>query len=349
MTELNALLKNMITEKGHITIADFMNLALAHPVHGYYMKQDPFGAAGDFITAPEISQIFGEALAIWCVHEWQRLIRSDQDFILFETGAGRGTLMADILRTAQKVAPDFFQNCQIYIMDISPVLTAKQKETLAPFAKNIQHISNLESLPPLPVLWLANEFFDALPIRQFIKKQSEWFERVVRYDAQKDIFYFDDIKSIHDFSPFSFYELSEESQKFLSAMADIISKHKGAGCIIDYGYFEDAARTDSFQAVYKNAYAPVLENIGDQDLTAHVDFKTLEKIINNTNGLDVTGLLTQSAFLKILGIESRALQLSSQNPEKHDEIYSGLYRLIDHDKMGGLFKVLTFSNSHTTS
>lgn len=316
---------NHIWERGPIGVDEFMALALGHPEHGYYMKKDPFGAAGDFTTAPEISQMFGEILGAWTADLWMRM-GAPGKFTLLECGPGRGTLMADMLRAAAGVE-GFHAAAEIHLLETSPVLREMQGKALA--GRAVWH-ETLEAVPhDKPVIVIANEFLDALPVRQFVREGGRWIERVVDYSGEG--FEFRGEGEIQETSP--------ARAAFISELCAIMKKAGGAALFIDYGH-EKTAPGDTLQAVYKHKYVSPLEHIGDADLTAHVDFQALREAAENA-GAAVSGLVGQGIFLKSLGIEARAAYLSARADEKgRVDIQSALKRLTDSDQMGSLFKVM---------
>lgn len=302
--KLQQLIISEIEQTGPMPVDRYMELCLAHPQHGYYMKQDPFGQAGDFVTAPEISQIFGEMIGIWAITQWQKL-GAPENCALVEAGPGRGTLMADILR-AIKVVPSF--KPEIHLVEISPVLKRKQKEKLG------DGISWHNKIPELdkPSIFIANEFFDALPIKQFIGKT----ERKIVAENGRLAFNL----AVED-------GLVKETCPIALELMKQISHNYAAGIIIDYGYIENR-KIDTLQALRGHNYTSPLENPGDCDLTAHVDFGGLASISEKK-----CQITTQREFLLAHGADVRAKILNKEND---------LDRLISKNQMGELFKVLCF-------
>ncbi len=331
---LEKIICDIISLNGPLSIEAYWNLCLSHPEHGYYFTRDPLGAAGDFTTSPEISQLFGEMIGIWVVEQWQRL-GSPLKFHLVECGPGRGTLMVDLLRIG-KIDPDFIKAANIHLIETSPSLRTKQQDALASY--NIKWHNNISDVPvDAPIIIIGNEFLDALPIQQFIMKDGECFERVVGVEG--NVLRFGLLHSPHPNFPHQegseIFELSVTREIFISDISKQIKIQSGAGVMIDYGY-DEPKFGDTFQAVKNHQYADVLKDCGEVDLTSHVDFGRL-KNISEQNGLSVN-LQSQSDFLKRMGIEARATQLM----HKSHSIESGLQRLIDNDKMGQLFRVMEF-------
>jgi len=339
-SQLTNFIKQLINLNGPISIEAYWNICLSHPEHGYYMKQDPFGSKGDFITAPEISQLFGEMIGIWAIEQWDALGRPAA-FYLVECGAGRGTLMADILRTG-KVIPEFLEATQIHLIETSPTLREKQGEALKGF-QVVWH-ENLKTLPDhAPIIIIGNEFLDALPIQQFMFQDGQWFERMIGVNNNEDmIFGLSPVPCAESISlslrkdgleERVISEISPAREYFILDISKRIKHQGGAGLMIDYGH-DVSAFGDTFQAIQNHQYVDVLKECGDADLTSHVDFGSLKKI-GEIENLSVN-MTSQGNFLKRLGIESRAAQLM----QKSTAIESGYHRLIDNDKMGQLFKVM---------
>jgi SAM-dependent MidA family methyltransferase len=319
------------------SLADLMTFALTDPEHGYYTTGHPFGRAGDFITAPEISQLFGEMVALWCVEQWQKL-ECPSAFTLAELGGGKGTLMADVLRTTQKIAPAFFAAATVAMVEISPILQAAQQQALHPFAKGRWH-TTIDSIPEdTPLLLFANEFFDALPIEQYIKTADGWHERWV--DTTGFV-----VGAVVNPSPLfidaptgSILEHSPATLRIFTQLCERIRNQQGAMLIIDYGYTNHALG-DTLQAVKNHQYVPVLDNIGKADITAHVNFAALNDIAVEKN-LSPT-LSTQRDFLHQYGITTRlAALLKNASVAQQEELMSQYQRLAGVEAMGVLFKVL---------
>ena len=339
---LSDILRQKIRESGPMRLDEYMALCLSHPEHGYYMTRDPFGASGDFTTAPEISQLFGEMIGAWLADLWIRSGRPNP-FTLLECGPGRGTLMADILR-ATKAVPGFNDAAQVALMEISPVLMAAQKAALHRYAPYwIGDISQVN--PASPVFLIANEFLDALPVRQFVKRGVFWRERAVSLGAN-DAFEFVEI-SADDFDTSGFpdgaegaiFETSPCLNQYMKCVLDLLKKQKAASLFIDYGHVKTACG-ETVQAMKNHRYAGIFDTPGSIDLTAHVDFENIVRMAKK-DGLAVHGPITQRDFLRSLGIEQRAhLLCAGADRAQIEAIQSGLSRLIDTDKMGILFKVV---------
>jgi NADH dehydrogenase [ubiquinone] 1 alpha subcomplex assembly factor 7 len=338
MTVLN-ILKQQIAVHGPVDVGTFMALALGHPQHGYYMTRDPFGAKGDFTTAPEISQMFGEMIGAWVADIWMQM-GSPAAFTLLECGPGRGTLMADMMRATRHV-PGFHAACGIHFLEMSPVLKQAQARAMTGFTP--QWHESLANVPSdRPMIVIANEFLDALPIRQYHKTDDGWFERMI--DVQEDALVFVSGAPVPPgwmpVAPVgSIVEVSPARQSFVSDLAGRIAQTGGAALLIDYGHARSAPG-DTLQALYKHTSVPVLEHVGEADVTAHVDFDPLAKVAADA-GLAVHGPVGQGDFLKASGIEQRATILKrNASAEQAEAIEKALHRLTDSREMGVLFKVM---------
>ncbi len=316
-----------------ISIAEFMSKQNAN----YYRKQLAIGT--DFITASEISQLFGETIAIWGMHKWQEMAGAPK-ICLVELGPGRGTLMQDFLRSI-KNHEMFKAITQIILVDINPHLRAQQQDRLAAFGKEIIWHEGLEALPEMPCIIIANEFFDCLPIRQYIYHQQQWCEIMVedhknfKYVATEQTF---EIKANEG----DVIEISEKSIDIAAIIATHLTTHQGACLIIDYGYEEKNRQyVSSLQAVKNHQYHPILTtDFNEVDLSAHVNFTALAKAFENFKL--AANIFTQRDFLLNYGIEIRAQTLFEKTSQLHEKITlaNGLQRLISSYYMGGIFKVL---------
>ncbi|MBK1635254.1 class I SAM-dependent methyltransferase [Rhodovulum adriaticum] len=342
MTPLADLLARRIAATGPITVADYMAECLLHPEHGYYTRAEPFGAAGDFTTAPEISQMFGELIGLWLAQVWL-----DQGapvpFTLAELGPGRGTLMADALRATQGV-PGFHQAAQIHLVEAAPRLRAAQKDALEGYA--VTWHDTVDGLPDAPLFVIANEFFDALPIRQFQRDAQGWRERQVGLvdgaltlglSAPAPLAELD--HRLADTRPGEIVETCPAAAPTVAALATRIAAHGGAALIVDYGDWH--ARGDTLQALYRHAYDPPLAHPGQADLTAHVDFAALARA---ATGLRVSAMTPQGVFLERLGITARAQALARGLTGAALESHIAAHRRLTHpQEMGTLFKTLALT------
>jgi len=344
---VNALrreIERIIASEGPIGIDRYMALALGHPVHGYYVTRDPLGAAGDFTTAPEISQMFGELLGLWAATVWDMMGRPFP-FVLAELGPGRGTLMADALRAAGRV-PGFLEAADINLVEISPALRQSQQAKLA--GHEVSWRGRFEELPPGPLLLLANEFLDALPIRQFVRGGGGWHERVVGLSPEGGLAFGLAPHAAPDLAavPGRDGDLLETSPASL-ALADIMARRLaamgGAALLVDYGA-AGSDLGDTFQALRRHGFADPLAEPGEADLTAHVRFGALARAASRA-GAAVHGPMTQGAFLLALGIRERAAVLSRGRDEAtRAAVASALARLTAPEAMGDLFKAMALAD-----
>lgn len=347
---LEKILIDQIKTQGALDVGQFMSLALSHPQHGYYMTRDPLGRSGDFITAPEVSQLFGEMIAVWAMDLWQQM-GSPAEFILLECGPGRGTLMADLLRASAHV-PGFREAAKLHLVEISPALKAKQKEALAGY-NPVWH-DNLQSVPSdAPMIIIGNEFLDALPFHQLQKTEEGWAERVVEYDGD---FRFGLRKirpellrlipgHLFDTKTGNVFEVAPARQECAAKIAAKIKVQGGGVLLIDYGPVQSGCG-DTLQALRANQFVDVFEAIGHADLTSHVDFEALA-LAARQGGAFVHGPVTQGEFLRNLGIDLRGAALKQHAaPKAAQDLEKGLHRLCDSGQMGMLFKVIGFSAYH---
>jgi SAM-dependent MidA family methyltransferase len=345
-TPLEHRIKALIRLGGPMGLAEYMALALGDPEHGYYMAREPFGAAGDFITAPDVSQMFGELIGLWAVDTWMRLGRP-APFRLVELGPGRGTLMADALRAA-RVMPAFGEALRLHLVETSPRLRARQRQALAPMGVAPHWHDRVEEVPDGVAVVVANEFFDALPIRQYQKAQGLWRERVVGLDAADRLVLGlgaglmtpEEIPPRLRRAPDGVViEVGAVAAGIMAGLARRIAVDGGALLAIDYGYAETALG-DSFQAVRAHAPVDPLARPGEADLTAHVDFEALARVAAAA-GARVYGPIGQGDFLLRLGIEERAGRLGADKDEAtRARLVGEVARLVAPAEMGTLFKAL---------
>lgn len=346
MNALGQRIARLIEAQGPISIAQFMTLALHDPQGGYYATRDPFGARGDFVTAPEVSQMFGEMLGLWIAQSWHD--QDKPDARLVELGPGRGTLMSDALRVIRQLMPEFLKRVEIVLVEASPTLTAIQKKALTDAGANIRWAVQFDAaLADRPLFLLANEFFDALPVRQFVKTERGWCERmVVANDGVLDFALSPEaipnaaIPPNRDGAPpGAFHETSPAATAIVQQIAETIARRRGAALIVDYGYGAEAGFGETLQAVAAHKYASVLDAPGDADLSAHVDFAALAQTAREA-GAAPFGPVPQGEFLEALGIVQRAATLARGKLGSAPEIDGQLERLILPDRMGTLFKAL---------
>ncbi|MDP9126893.1 MAG: SAM-dependent methyltransferase [Pseudomonadota bacterium] len=353
MSELLRYMQTLIEKRGPLSIADYMELTLQHPEFGYYRHGDPLGKEGDFVTAPEISQMFGEMVGLWCAEIWKQMGRP-AEFVLLELGPGRGTLLADALRATAKIS-GFQQALRLHLLESNATLRQTQQQKLAAYSP--VYISDASQLAAMPVLAIANEFFDALPVRQFEKTFHGWAERLVEMESGKLSFATRPVDAVHallipkdlqDANPGTVYEVSLPSLATMRDLGGHVARHGGAALIIDYGYIQISGRP-TLQAVHNHAYVGVLDRPGETDITAHVDFGALKAAATH-GGAHVSGPLGQGDFLRALGVELRAAQLKkTASPAQAVAIDSALHRLTSGDEMGSLFKVMAIAAPGSTT
>ncbi len=341
ISQLAARLAKQIEASGPISVAEYMREANAE----YYGKGDPFGADGDFTTAPEISQMFGELVGLWLTDLWQRSGGRAETVNLVELGPGRGSLMADLLRATEKFgfAP------AVHFVETSEVLRAAQLRNVP----NAVHHYSLETLPKAgPLLVIANEFFDALPIRQYVSTHAGWRERVVARDRGNKFMAMPGTRAVDHMIPVdirsapsdSVYETSPDSSEVLFELTRLLKDQGGALLVIDYGYASPGLGS-TLQAVKAHEYADPFANPGDHDLTAHVNFPEIVNLARMQN-LRVSGPVEQGRWLQALGIDMRAEQLAAHSPDRADDVKAMRDRLVEPSQMGELFKVLALSSEN---
>ncbi|MBO6765911.1 class I SAM-dependent methyltransferase [Maricaulis sp.] len=339
-------LRDRIRQTGPMSIAAFMTEALFDPRDGYYATKDPIGAGADFITAPEISQMFGELMGLWAAQSWMDMGKPGA-FQLVELGPGRGTMMADALRAARTV-PGFMDAAHVVLIEASAALKAVQAQTLGPTGAQIRWVDRLESVPPGPAIVLGNEFLDCLPVRQAIRRGDDWHERMIGLDADEAFVFVlgpplgadaDLIpERLRDAPDDSLVELRPGDRQVVDALAARFAQAPGRALFIDYGPALSETG-DTLQAVKAHKKVPPLEAPGTADLTARVDFESLATAARAA-GLAVSGPVTQGDFLVGLGLEARAAALCQAAPDKRAVFARQVWRLTDPEQMGTLFKLV---------
>ena len=352
---LEAEIRKRIKRSGPMPVSQFMSLCLNDPTHGYYMTRDPFGREGDFVTSPEVSQMFGELVGVWCASVW-RMMGSPENVRLVELGPGRGTMMVDMLRAA-RVMPEFRNAVVVHMIEISPALQARQKQTLGGTDVPIHWHDTFEEVPDGTLIVVANEFFDALPVHQAVRQINGWYERTVELDLYDNLAFgigndplplFEQLlpKTVRDAPLGSIYEWRMD--RLALEIGRRIMPHgrpSGAALVIDYGHVESSVG-DTLQAVGAHAFAGTLSAPGTVDLTAHVDFAALALSIESM-GARTHGPVEQGRFLRALGLANRAASLKSHAPpEKAADIDLAVQRLTGEGRtgMGKLFKVAAFAD-----
>ena len=333
-----------ISKSTNLTLDQFINWALYDKNSGYYMKQNPFGKEGDFITAPNITRLFSEIITIWLI-TFLNGLGYPKKFNLIELGAGNGEMIKVICETLKNF-PQHFSACNFMIHEKSEYLINIQKINLK--SEKITWIQKLEENYTDPTIFLANEFFDSLPIKQFFKRQDEWYEKFVNLTNPKKPKFIEiktNIKLVEEKLNFeiskgqNIIEYSPDAFKYLKTIGDIIEKNEGGILIIDYGYLNQKMQ-DTLQAVNNHKYSNILENIGESDITYNINFNLFQKFINQYKNLD-TLVTTQKKFLTSMGILQRAEIVSKDIAfSKKTDLFYRIRRLIDEKQMGELFKVM---------
>lgn len=346
-TPLQTRIVKHIKSSGPLPLAEYMHWCMADPKDGYYANQTAIGAKGDFITAPEISQMFGEMIGIWAVETWEMLGKPSR-FNLVELGPGKGTLMQDLLRIGNAV-PDFLKAAEVQMIETSEKLVDTQKQNLSEY-ENITWRTSLQDIPAQPTLVIANEFLDVLPIRQYIKAEDKWREYAISIDEKDNLVWTlgagvlaaeilpENATTEPDGAVF---EISTIREAFITNTCELLRQNQGAALFIDYGHGKTAFG-DTIQAMRAHGYTDILKEPGLADLTSHVDFDALAKIAK-TSGMNVTPLAKQGEFLLAKGLIERTGQLGHNcSPEIQEQLTQQAERLALPDEMGDLFKVLEF-------
>jgi NADH dehydrogenase [ubiquinone] 1 alpha subcomplex assembly factor 7 len=351
-TPLETDIRRRIAASGPMAVAKYMDLCLSDPVRGYYMTRDPLGAAGDFITAPEISQMFGELMGLWAAAVW-RTMGSPDPVRVVELGPGRGTMMVDALRAA-KVMPAFRAAIALHLVEVSPELQRLQREALALHEVPVSWHQSIEEVPDGPLLLLANEFFDALPVHQAVLCADGWHERVIEIGEDGTLQFGierDPIPLFEKLLPATLRAASLgdifewRSDRIALEIGRRVARFGGAALILDYGHGESAVG-ETLQAVGRHRFAEPLLAPGELDLTAHVDFQALAEAAEGM-GARAHGLVTQALLLRRLGIEQRAAALKAAAPPNYaGTIDAALARLTSEDRtgMGRLIKAMAIAS-----
>ncbi|TPW31741.1 class I SAM-dependent methyltransferase [Martelella alba] len=353
-TALGEKLIRMIAEDGPIPVSVYFQLCLADPEFGYYLTRDPLGRAGDFTTAPEISQLFGELVGTCLVAAWQAHARPEQ-VILIEGGPGRGTMMADMLKVIATLAPTLYEKISVYLLETSPELRRRQEGTLARHRQKLHWVDRMETVPEGFTLFVANELFDALPIRQFIKTEKGFSERLVGLDDKGRLAFLigparldrHALPSNAGTAPVgSLFEIAPAREALMATISERLKQNNGTALIIDYGHLQPGFG-DTLQALHHHRYDPVLAHPGEADLTSHVDFSALAAVAAAA-GLHLHCPIMQGDFLAGLGLGARASQLGrGRDTATQKTIIEAAQRLAGNGpgEMGDLFKVLAVSGS----
>ena len=333
-----------ISNNKHISFDKFVDMALYHKKTGYYMKKNPFGKDGDFITAPNISILFSEMLAIWCIAFWEHL-GYPKKINIIELGAGNGEMMYQMIKVFERFNK-FRESSNYFILEKSQFLKKIQKKKLN--SHKITWLNSINKLKNGPNIFLANEFFDALPIKQFIKKNNKWYEKSIKKNNINKYEFVNVITNIKNLEKKIEINLSKNQKiiefspltyDYLNIISKKINTFQGGLLIVDYGYLKKKMR-DSLQSIYKHKFNNILDNFSKSDITYNLNFFLLKKIVKKLN-LKVAGLTSQRNFLTRLGILDRA-EILAKNLQfsKKADIYYRIKRLIDRNFMGELFKVM---------
>ena len=334
----------MKTDKKDLPLDQFIEFALYDKVNGYYMKKNPFGKEGDFITAPNITRLFSEIIAIWVLTFWKS-IGSPKKFNLLELGAGNGEMMKVIIETLKNF-PDCFNNCNFQIHEKSEFLKKQQQFNFK--SEKMTWIDDIKINNLFPTIYLANEFFDALPIKQFFKRKEGWVERFVNLKDEKNAEFNEqliDIKNIEQNLKFEIskdqeiIEYSPSSFEYLKDISNLIKKNDGGLLIIDYGYL-NLKMKETLLAIKNHKHSNILEDIGDSDITYNINFNLFKKFVGQFDDLNFI-ITNQKKFLTSMGIIQRAEIISENIPfSKKSDLFYRIRRLIDEKQMGELFKVM---------
>ena len=344
MNILKEKIHNIIVENGPISIASFMEISLSDKKYGYYRKKMPLGSKGDFVTSPDISQIFGEIIGIWILDIWIKL-KEPNNFQIVDLGGGRGTLLKDINRVLKNKIKNFI------FIDINEELIKLQKKAL----NGATHFEKINDIPKKPTIFIGNEFLDTFPVHQFIKKNNYWKEVCVNSDNKDLFFSYETTKLSKKLISSNFVDLKEESiieinfkvREIINNISNFIKKNSGAAIFFDYGYIDGYG--DSFQGIKDNKPINPLSDPGFVDLTSHVNFKDI-KLQAKKNNINFYGPNTQNLFLEEMGAIQR-LRILERNAKDHQrkDLRIGLNRLMNDKKMGNLFKVIALSSKNFPS
>ena len=334
----------MKTDKKDLPLDQFIEFALYDKVNGYYMKKNPFGKEGDFITSPNITRLFSEIIAIWVLTFWKS-IGSPRKFNLLELGAGNGEMMKVIIETLKNF-PECFNNCNFQIHEKSEFLKKQQQFNLK--SEKMTWLDNIKINNLFPTIYLANEFFDALPIKQFFKRKEGWVERFVNFKDEKNAEFKEqliDIKNIEQNLKFEIskdqeiIEYSPSSFEYLKDISNLIKNNDGGLLIIDYGYL-NLKMKETLLAIKNHKHSNILEDIGDSDITYNINFNLFKKFVSQFDDLNFI-VTNQKKFLTSMGIIQRAEIISENIPfSKKSDLFYRIRRLIDEKQMGELFKVM---------
>ena len=338
----------LLNNKKNLRLDKFIDLAL-YERNGYYLSKKPIGRKFDFVTSPEISQMFGEIIGVYLVYHWKEKINSK--FNLIELGPGNGTLFKDIERTA-KILPNFFENANVNLIEINKELRKIQEKNLNYFKQSkIRWSKALNFRSKLPSIIYSNEFFDCFPVRQFLNDNNHWFERYVKFNEKENKYYSINKRVIskkildylNKYKKQKIYEVSFSRNKYFEQICKYLKKNRGICILIDYGY-NKKLKNFTLQAIYNHKKTSIFENIGQQDISSHVNFNELIEIAKQ-NKLQINEFVSQRDFLIKYGILERKKKLLTKNSNLNKNLLDEeVDRLINVDRMGNLFKCLVVSN-----
>lgn len=346
MTPLYQKLVTLIESEGPISIERYMALCLGDSEHGYYMTRDPFGTHGDFTTAPEITQMFGELIGLWIADLYLKL-GSPKSITIAEIGPGRGTLMADALR-AMRAVPNLVDSAHVFLIETSPILSRIQQARLSSSGIKIAWLHSIDELPDDLTIIVANEWLDALPVRQYQRVENGWAERLVGLDQERRLIIGIDMMRVlpasDDIAIGTVRERAVIGETLINRIATRLQSYGGAFLAIDYGSAQSGFG-DTLQAVKDHRFVPVFDEPGEADLTTQVDFAALLRVAQKV-GTQTFGPLPQGDFLLALGLKERASRLLQQADENQKKaIVAALERLTNRDEtgMGKLFKAIALT------
>ncbi len=338
----------LLNNKKNFRLDKFIEMALFGN-NGYYLSKKPIGRKFDFVTSPEISQMFGEIIGVYLVYNWKEKINSK--FNLIELGPGNGTLFKDIERTA-KILPNFFENANVNLIEINKELRKIQVKNLNYFKQSkIRWSKALNFTSKLPSIIYSNEFFDCFPVRQFLNDNNNWFERYVKFNEKENKYYSINKRVIskkildylNKYKRQKIYEVSFSRNKYFEQICKYLKKNRGICILIDYGYSKKL-KSFTLQAIYNHKKTSIFENIGQQDISSHVNFNELIEIAKQ-NKLQINEFVSQRDFLIKYGILERKKKLLTKNSNLNKNLLDEeVDRLINVDRMGKLFNFLVVSN-----
>lgn len=339
-------ISNLISSKGFIPIDEFTEICMFDEENGYYSKNMPIGKKGDFITAPEVSQLFGEIIAVYFVNQIQNFLKNEKHIQLIELGGGTGTLTLDILNCCKKF-PGIYEKIKCTIVDINSSLIKIQKEKLKEHAAKVSWAKGIDEVEKGTSIIYANEFFDVLPIKQFLYKEDVWLERVIKLNKEQNLFFDTEntpasrkIDITDNLKEGFILERCEGSVAIMHHICNRLKQNKGLFITFDYGYLTNSF-SDTLQSLKKHEYNNILSDLGNADITAYVDFGSLIDSIREF-GFERFYFMTQKDFLETMGIRERARILSKNNSDANIE--GGLQRLTSKNQMGEIFKCLILEN-----